>query len=489
MAVTYGVNVYQGETRGQPPLQVESEIPAIFGAFPCDNESSPSMGYPNEWKEVTSWADFKDKYGFEEQWGSGLLERSDGWNASKSVYRIMSGFGLYPVLIYNVLDPATHQTSVTDENVTFAAGSGVTQDLAGDYILHDTIVVQDDGDAITYVLDTDYSIERVSGVTQITRITTGSIGETDTVHVDYDYCDPSGITDAQVTAAIEAADDIITSVGFSKLPGTLHAPYWSMVDIDSITAANTRAQLAAKAAQLNTVFTTRFVYDLDDTAYAVSGDLQDVYDDKDVLSENGRCFFPAGTTSSTTEELLSDWHIGTLAAKVFLNGFPGISASNNVLSGFIPDHLLRFPDESNAVRGQGIVTVCLDPGDRGWVEWGTWTSYYNGTATDLGLDSQNQNDVINYLNKLITRDVWVKNCDKPLNKQRLQDFVEKWNTLGKQQVSKGTMVGWELAFLEEDNPDITSAVKFRLYLLAPEPQKRTDVEINVDLSYLDTLFG
>ena len=95
MAVTYGVNVTQGETRGQPPLQVSSEIPAIFGAFPCDLQTSPTMGYPGEWKEVTSWADFKEKYGFEEQWGADQCDRADGWNAAKSVYRIMSGFGVF----------------------------------------------------------------------------------------------------------------------------------------------------------------------------------------------------------------------------------------------------------------------------------------------------------------------------------------------------------------------------------------------------------
>jgi hypothetical protein len=150
---------------------------------------------------------------------------------------------------------------------------------------------------------------------------------------------------------------------------------------------------------------------------------------------------------------------------------------------------LKWPDNSNAVRDFGIITTSLDPGDRGYTLWGTNTSYFGGTATDLRLDSTNQNDLEQWLRKAITRDVWVQNTDRNFNKFTAQTFVEKWNALGTQQVSKGKVLGWELSFNPDDNPDLSSYVKFRLALLGPEPMARTDVEFQIDLTYFATVFG
>ncbi len=75
--------------------------------------------------------------------------------------------------------------TVTDENVTFSAGTGVEQSLANNNLDAGSVVVQDDGDSTTYVEDTDYIVDYGRGLIQ--RLTTGSIGATDTVHVDYTY--------------------------------------------------------------------------------------------------------------------------------------------------------------------------------------------------------------------------------------------------------------------------------------------------------------
>jgi len=488
--VSYGVNVYQGPTKGQPPLQVDSEIPAIIGAFPCDDGAGYEIGKPLEWYACTSWEDFQNQYGDIAVWGTGNLDRSDGWNAYKSIERIMYGFGIYPVLIYNVLDPSTNVTSVVDESKTFVSGTDYVT-LTNKYILMSTIVVTDDPMTTTYVLGTDYTLTRntTTGLVEVYRIATGGIGATDDILVDYDYCDPTSITMAQVTAAIQGVDDIVTSVGFSYLPGWLHVPYWSMKDYNSILYATVRTDMLAMADNLNSVFMLRFVYDLDESAFATSGDLQDLYDEKTILSEFGRAIAASGTYGATTEQLGSDWYIGMQSDEVQLNGYPGVSCSNRPLTGFTPDNKLSFPTQSNAVRDKGIICSILDTADRGWCLWGTWTSYFNGTATDLALDSTNQNDVIVYLNKSIIRDLWVKAQDRNFNKYTIFAYVDSMNTLGKQLVSRGQMIGFEIEFREEDNPDLSTMIKLRLYILAPEPQKRTDVEIQVDLTYFNTLFG
>lgn len=492
MTNTYGANVTTGDTRGQPPLKVESEITAIWGTFPCTHEVevASSLGKPEQWYACTSWTDYKNQFGFEEIWGSGNLNRSDGWNAVKSVERLMKN-GMYPVLIYNVLDPATDQADIVDENVIFTA-TALTQPVAQKYALLDTFVIQDVTDTTTYVEGTDYSLALSLGVVQITRIATGAIGATDTIHVDYSYCTPAATTDLAFTTAIALADNIITDLGFSYLPGRMHCPYRSKVDYGATTYAAIRGALLTAATTLNSsTFKSRFHYDLDESSFITSGTLQDLYDEKTVASEYGRAHAASGTmTTGETEQLGSDWYIFMQMNEVNNNGWPGTSCSNRVMENFTPDMDLTFPTQSNAIRDKGIITTCLDPGDRGYVMWGTSTSYYAGTSTDLAKDSSNQNDTLVYLTNLITRDLWVASVDRNFNSILLDDILDKWNSLGKMQVSKGNMLGFEIYYLPEDNTPSTllSQITYRIRLLAPEPAARIDVVMQVDLTYFDNLF-
>jgi len=493
MTLKYGVNVYPGPTKGQPPLSVDTEIIAMIGCFPVDKETDPTKGHPLEWYKVTSLEDFKAAYGLEEFWGTGNLARSAGFVTPKSAQAILEG-GVRPLLVYNIFDEANHTTAVVDENVTFTVLAPV-QPVANKWALIDTFVIQDVTDTITYVEGVDYSLERnaTTGFVEITNLGAG-IGPTDTVHVDYEYCNPGAVTTANVTAGIDKVQTIIMDLSFADLPGWIHCPKYSQIAVSGTDPAAVRAQLKINALSLNTAFTTRFLYDIDETDYNVtvaagSPDLTKIYDDKDVTSEHGRVFFGEGSSPGRTEQLLSDWFLVLQTAEVAANEFPAVSPSNRVLSDYTPANKLPWPVASNAVRDKGIITTSLDPADRGFTLWGTWTSYFNGTQTDLRLDSTNQNDLQNYLVKAITRDVWVKNTDRNFNKFTVQDLVEKWNALGKQQVSKGKVLGWLFSFNPEDNPDLATYVKFNLSILAPEPQKRTDVEIQIDLTYFETVFG
>lgn len=495
MTLTYGVETLQGPTKGAKPLSVATEIIALYGCFPVDKETSPTKGYPLQWREELSWTTYQSGYGGEEFWGASTLNRSGGFVTPKSCETLLNLFALTPVLIYNFFDPANHLTTITAESVTFTALLP-TQPIAEKFACIDTFAVTDDPMTLTYIEGTDYSLERnaTTGFVEVTRITTGAIGATDSVLVTYKYCDPTLIVDADIVAAIAKGNDIITELGFGKIPGWLHCPEYSRIAVNGSDPAVVRAALKTQAIALNTVFTTRFIYDIDETAYNVtvaagSPDLQEIYDDKDVMSEHGRTTQGRGTSTGRTEQLLSDWWLAAHTEEVSLNQFPAASPSMRVLEDFTPDNKHAWPLVSNAIRDRGIITVILDPGDRGWCLWGTWTSYFNGTATDLAKDSTNQNDVYNYLNKAMTRDIWINNTDRNFNATSAQLIIEKWNGLGAQQVGKGKMLGWELSFLPSDNLDLSLKVVYRLSLLAPEPQKKTEIIMQFDLNYLDTVFG
>lgn len=489
MTVTYGVNVSVGESIGGVPLSVASEIPMIFGAFPADKGASPdTIGRSETITEVTSWENFKSLYGGEETWGS-TMTRANEWNAYKTVKHLLTVAQITPIIIYNALDPDTHQTAVTDEVLTFAADD-LDQPLANKFVQHSTIVVTDNPMTTTWVRDTDYTVTRdSSGVTQITRLATGGIGATDDILVDYDYCVPTQITDNEATTAIAEVDNVLTVLGPSKLPGWLHAPGWSQKNQTLIQVANVRAQLNTKATLFSSIFTTRFVYDLDRTTYAGSGTLSDLTDDKTVSSAYGRAFAGDGTYGTVTEQLLSDWFLGEQAYVVDVNGFPGVSPSyqRNLVS-YTPTDKWSISD-ANTIRDLGITTTFLDMGGSGGYRlWGTWTSYYNGTSTDYSLDEAVQNDVNTYLSRVLILDTWSKYADGALTRPKIEKIVEQWDSLGRSLKGQGKLLGFRILFLEQDNPDLTTEVNFRIQLLAPPTMKRTDFIVQADLNYLNNVF-
>ena len=129
------------------------------------------------------------------------------------------------MLIFNAFDPsvAGNILAVVDESHTFAAGVEYVN-LVGSFVFEDQIVVTDDPMTVTYLLGTDYTIERhPEGKVRIVRIATGAIGATQAVLADYKKA-VDGITDAILEVAISGVDDIVTELSFSNLPGWLHDP-------------------------------------------------------------------------------------------------------------------------------------------------------------------------------------------------------------------------------------------------------------------------
>ena len=87
--------------------------------------------------------------------------------------------GAGTVIVINVLDPATHKTAVADETVTLAGDVGKTAKPAW----VGTATVKNEAGAVTYVLDTDYTTDPLTG--QIKRKAGGAIAASATLKVSY----------------------------------------------------------------------------------------------------------------------------------------------------------------------------------------------------------------------------------------------------------------------------------------------------------------
>ncbi len=129
------------------------------------------------------------------------------------------------VIVINVLNPETHKTSVVNEVAVLAADGTVS-------LAHKAVaaaVVKNSAGLITYVLNTDYSINNDTG--KITRIAAGAIAALASLKVSYDWADPSLVTTADligtvtgggVRTGMQALKDCFEMFGFH--PKILIAP-------------------------------------------------------------------------------------------------------------------------------------------------------------------------------------------------------------------------------------------------------------------------
>lgn len=568
MVLNYGVNSSIGSTIGQSPIEISLVTPMIFGAWPADTGSGKSK----EIYKVTSYDDYKANYVDEAEFGE--LKRDDGWNGHKTAKTWLEN-GLYPVLIYNAFDPATHKADVADENATLAAG---TAELANKYVIHSTVAdLKSDGaidkattlnaggtgyaigeiitvesgtgsngkievltlgasdavatfkvidggtlfadsDAITqtsstgsgtsatfvgsvpataYTEDTDYTVTRVAGETVITAVSTGDIPAAFKFTVDYSYADPD-LSLTEKKAAIDKIDDVFVEadIPITNLPKWVHAPGWTHKKATAETTDDVEAvrnYIAAKSMLMLDFLQFRFLYDIDETAYNSSSDVADLKADKTTLHANGRSCMGEGTLNSETEALGSDIYFATLAALTVANDFPGETPSNKStqINGYVPTNLfVQSKPTAQDLRDYGILcpTKPFTGGNPAF--WGTFTSLVDGTpdAIDYSKRVAPQNDINVHLLTQITVDIWATMYDFGLSQNRIDAKLATWNNTLGNLVSTDKLTDGRLEFRPEDNPDITDNLKFRLILMGPVYPNTIEIELNVDLNAIKTLF-
>jgi phage tail sheath protein FI len=249
-AFRHGVYTKQLPTSILPPARVDSAIPVVIGTAPVHMVKAGYTGPVNEPVLAHTYAGAVEALGYSEDWAS--------YSLCEFMFSQFGLFGVGPLVLINVFDPATHKSNVAAEAKALA-NDQITLDHPG--LVADP-TVQDDTDTTAYVLDTDYSVDRITGV--ITRIATGSIGATDTLHVTYDYGDPSLVDADDIIGGIDSGTgarsgmELIEEVfpRFQLVPGLICAPGWSQNPLVA-------AVMGTKAASINGLFRAMAVVDID----------------------------------------------------------------------------------------------------------------------------------------------------------------------------------------------------------------------------------
>ena len=461
----HGVETIEIEKGPRPIRTVKSAVVGLIGTAPVGDLHTPTI--------VLS-----DRQAI--QFGPQLT----GFSIPQALDAIFDQ-GAGTVIVINVLDPATHKTAVADETVTLAGDVGKTAKPAW----VGAATVKNEAGAVTYVLDTDYTTDPLTG--QIKRKAGGSIAASATLKVSYEYADPTKVTAADIIGAVNMAGqrtgmqallDTYNLMGFfAKIlvaPGfcTLNSVASEMI----VMASKLRA-VALIDAPIGTTY-----------AQAIAGRGPAGTINFNTSSERAVLCYPHlqvydSATDSNRLEPLSQRLAGVMCAKDTEKGY-WWSPSNTEVKGIVGverqlSAMINDPQsEVNLLNAVGVVTLFNSFGTR-IRTWGNRSAAWP-TVTHPK----------NFINIRRTADIlhesveysMLQFIDMPLNNALIDAIKESVNSFIRTLISRGALIDGKCSYDPTKNPTTELAlghVTFDLEFMPPTPAERITFEsfINIEL--------
>lgn len=417
----------------------------------------------------------------------GDFERAFGWTDNMADFTLVQAawvlfglFGMGPAIFVNVAD----STQVTDEAQTVASNAATLDNAP---IVPTSEVVTDTAAGTTYVRGTDYTIDNDTGI--LTRLTGGSMGETEGLKISYKYVDASAVTaddiiggsTAGVNTGLFLIEDAYTR--HRMLPTLVLAPGWSH-------QSTVGQAMIARAQRIDGVYSAWALLDLPETVT----DPTLVGAQKTTLSYTDKRCVPCWPRMTLGDDTY--WASLMLAGSIMETdyelggGVPYYSPSNQRLpiDGLGDGLLFNKSTANNNLGANGIWTAINT--DKGWVGWGDWTGAHPAAtapedkfiAVGRMFDWVGNTFALTYLSKV----------DFPPSRRKIEGARDSGNRWLNGLMASEALLGGEFLFLEDDNPlDQISDGKlvFRQRLTPPSPAAVIEILQEYDINNIRTLFG
>ncbi|MEC0171166.1 phage tail sheath family protein [Paenibacillus graminis] len=481
MAFKHGVTIIEQPTSVLAPTQAASGIPFVVGTAPLHLASAPVP--VNTPVLAFTYAEAVAALGY-----------SDNWKDFTLAEMIYSHFSLYakaPMILVNVLDPATHKTTIAPASLPV---SNRVATLAVDGVLLSSLVVKSSDGATTYSKATDYTAAfDDDGHVMITTKSTGVIAANVTqLQVGYDKLKPDAVEADDIIGGVTidgayTGFELVNQVypRFGILPDLLLAPGWSHLPAVA-------AVMKAKAGNINGNFKAMALTDLDPA--------QKYTDVGAWKSDNSY----TGSLQIATYPMLTlgdkKFHFSTQLAGLIAatdannGGIPFASPSNKALQAdgtALADgkDLFLGIDQASYLNGLGVVTA-LNLGTSGWKSWGNNTGAFPGN-TDPKDSFIPIRRMFNWVgNSLIL--TYMQKVDDPMNKRLIAAVTDSVNIWINGLTASGALLGGRVEFRESENPttDLMSGkITFHVYITPPGPAQEINFLLEYDASYLSALFA
>lgn len=483
MAYKHGVYISEVPTSVLPPVEVNAGLPVFVGRAPLN--LAKTTEYVNKPFLAYTYDEAVAAMGYSSDW--------EHYELCEAMYTFFQLFAVSPIVLINVLDPATHKKSKADSSRPITNGVATIED---DGVMLPSLVVKLTGAAQPLVKNTDYTAAfDDEGKIVITRLEGGAItvGQA-TLLLSYDYIDPTMVTEADVIGGVNVTTGKYTGMElvnkifplFRLIPGQLLSPGWSQ----SPTVA---AIMKAKVQSINGFFKAVALCDLDSAA-------ADLYSEAPAWKENNNYTDRMQINCWPMLKLGSQkYHFSTQLAAVICrtdaanNDIPFWSPSNQSLqaTGAVTaggEEVALGPDQAAYINGQGIVTALNFIG--GWKVWGNRTGCYPGT-TDQKDSWIPVRRMFNWIGNTIIMTYWQK-VDNPTNKRLIQTVTDSINIWLNGFTAIGALLGGRVEFLASENPTtdlMNGIIKFHVYLTPPIPAEDMEFILEFDVSYFEALWA
>lgn len=472
MAYLHGVRIQENPTSVPTPVKNEAGVPVIFGTAPVNLVADPA-GAVNKLFLCNSFAEAKVAVGYSDDY--------ENYTLCQAMDAFFKAFGVAPVVICNVLDPATHKSTYS-ETLNIVDGQAVSTKKG---ILLDGLKVGD------MTLGTDYTVAfNDDGYLVITVLKSSAES---TVAVSGNVIDASKVTESSIVGSYDSGTGVETGIElirkvyptFGLTPSLLLAPGWSYKPTVGLA-------LAEKCTDINGMFKCECVVDIDASRAAKYTDVEQIKQESGFSSPHTICVWPK--VKYAGKEMYYSAIYAAMACYTDYNNdnVPNLSPSNRAIrisATVVEDGTEVNLDinQANELNAVGVVTAL---NLNGFKAWGNNTAAYPDTTDPKDRWIACRRFFSWWGNSFIT--TYLTKVDDPANYRLIESIVDSENVRGNSLVSQGKCAGIKMVYSKEDNPIanvLDGKIVFKQYLAPYTPAEDILNVLEFDPSMIEAALG
>lgn len=472
MAYLHGVRIQENPTSVPTPVKNEAGVPVIFGTAPVNLVADPA-GAVNKLFLCNSFAEAKAAVGYSDDYESYTL--------CQAMDAFFKAFGVAPVVICNVLDPATHKSTYS-ETLNIVDGQAVSTKKG---ILLDGLKVGD------MTLGTDYTVAFNDDGYLVITVLKSPAGST--VAVSGNVIDASKVTESSIVGSYDSGTGVETGIElirkvyptFGLTPNLLLAPGWSHKPTVGLA-------LAEKCTDINGMFKCECVVDIDASRAAKYTDVEQIKQESGFASPHTICVWPK--VKYAGKEMYYSAIYAAMACYTDYNNdnVPNLSPSNRAIrisATVVEDGTEVNLDinQANELNAVGVVTAL---NLNGFKAWGNNTAAYPDTTDPKDRWIACRRFFSWWGNSFIT--TYLTKVDDPANYRLIESIVDSENVRGNSLVSQGKCAGIKMVYSKEDNPIanvLDGKIVFKQYLAPYTPAEDILNVLEFDPSMIEAALG
>lgn len=477
MAFRHGVYKSEVPTGIIAPVQGEAGLPVVVGTAPVFQVDAANVNKP---VLCYSYAEAVQAFGYSSDW--------DNYTLCEFIYSQFVLYGMSPVVMINVFDPATHKEAGAFKAYTITDGKINLGDKA--------MLPLSFKDNANYVADKDYVTSYDDdGNLILSVVSDGAMKNLASVEISFNKAKPESVTAAQIIGGIDAATgkskglELVNNVfpKFRLVPGLLCSPKWSE-------NAEVAAIMRAKADNINGIFTGQAVIDIPagSSGAPVYTAVPEWKNKNNYMAERQIVCWPKIKLGEKIYHL-STQLVGLMNKTDKAHAdVPYKSPSNELLQmtscvNDAGDEIELGLEQANYLNSQGIVTALNFMS--GWVAWGNRTGAYpaNSDPKDAFIPVRRMFD---FIGNTFIQTFWQK-TDEPMTPRLIRTIIDSFNLYLNGLTAREMLLGGRIEFLESENvlTDLMDGkLKFHVFITPPPPAEMIEGILEFDPDYFSTLF-